>query len=113
MPRYEYWCAEGHCTEAVRGYDVTVVPCQACAAVAQRAGFCRDVQIIGDTVAVGRPRAKQEALDKYGRYRLGAMRDAHQELYEDHRREGLPMPDYQRIGRERAKRIRAVAASER
>ena len=47
-----------------------------------------------------RPRAKQEALDKYGRYRLGAMRDAHQELYEDHRREGLPMPDYQRIGRE-------------
>ena len=109
MPRYDYRCVEGHTTEAVQDRDIGSVPCSVCGGPALRAGFCEDVQIIGDTVAMGRPRTKQEALDARGRYRLGAMRDAHNELHESHRRAGLPMPDYQRMGRERAQRIKAIA----
>ena len=77
--------------------------------MARRAPFCRDVQIIGETVGIGRPQTKQEALDKHGRYRLGAMREAHHELHGQYQRAGVEMPDYQRIGRERARQIKALA----
>jgi hypothetical protein len=103
MPKYDYRCAGGHTTEAVRPVEVGLIDCSTCEEPAQRLAVY-DVQVMGDGINCHRP-------TREARININQLTEAHGEVLHEAKKKGVQAPDFLKIAKERV-RTGAVKAYE-
>ncbi len=96
MPRYDYRCAGGHTTEAVRPMRVGLIDCPTCEEPAQRLSCYAGIQQAGDGVNGHRPTSEAPV-------NVTQFTEAHGQVLHEAERAGVEPPDFLKVAKERIK----------
>lgn len=102
MPLYDFVCRDGHTTEAVRGYEVSSIPCPLCGESAYRCEV--------NHVSFQMRDADTEVKDRKGRYHVSRFKEAADEIDYEYtkveKKEGreVKAPSFYKAGLKEAKR---------
>ena len=101
MPTYDYRCAGGHVTEAVKPMSVGKIDCD-CGEPAQRVAVYQNQYLGGDGITAARP--TREAPIHITRFQ-----EAHGEILHDAEKAGVEPSDLLQVAKDRVRRGDAVA----
>ena len=101
MATYDYRCAKGHVTEAVRPMRVSLIDCE-CGEPAQRESVYRNQYVGGDGITAHCPTREAQV-------NLTRFEEAHGEILHDAEKAGVEPLDLLKVAKDRVRRGDAVA----
>ena len=96
MPRYDYRCAGGHTTEAIRPMRVGLIDCPVCKEPAQRLSCYAGIQAMGDGINCHRP-TREAPVD------ITQFTEAHGQILHEAEKAHVEPPDFLKIAKERVR----------